>query len=388
MARMRTVKTVELFFQEGSSDKVYNARIVEIATGKHDVVVQWGRRGSSLNEGKKAIGVALDAAEKTLAKLVREKTGKGYESVTENAQPAAEAPPEGQGSGSKVTGKRARVGRIAQLLNAIDEEHLDRVFADEGMIAQQKLDGTRVLVHVESEVFATNRSGQVTNVAKAILEGAANLAPGTVLDGEVVTDAKGVATYWMFDLLASGGDELVDLGYAARWERLDGEVEPGVFGPLRVLPVAVGSNAKRALYEKLRTAQAEGIVFKHRDAPYKAGRPASGGTQLKHKFVKSADVVIVENAGNAYRMVVHDGARPFDVGKVFAGTTNETRKRIDALLAAGKTPVAEVRYLYATDDEQLFQPVFVRLRDDKLAKECARNQLTRTNRAVVTTFKP
>ncbi len=385
---MRTVKTVELFFQEGSSDKVYNARIVENAIGKHDVVVQWGRRGSTLNEGKKAIGVALDTAEKTLAKLVREKTGKGYQSVTEDAQPAAEAPPEGQGSGSKVTGKRARVGRVAQLLNAIEEEHLVRVFADDAMIAQQKLDGTRVLVHVESEVFATNRSGQLTNVPKAILDGAANLAPGTVLDGEVVADEEGTATYWMFDLLASGGEALIELGYADRWERLDGEVEPGVFGPLRVLPMAVGSEAKRALYQLLRAAQAEGIVFKQRDAPYRAGRPTSGGTQLKHKFVKSADVVIVENAGNAYRMVVQDGARPFDVGKVFAGTTNETRKRIDTLLAAGKTPVAEVRYLYATDDEQLFQPVFVRLRDDKRARDCARTQLTRTNRAVVTTFMP
>ena len=58
-------------------------------------------------------------------------------------------------------------------------------------------------------------------------------------------------------------------------------------------------------------------------------------------------------------MVVFDHGKRFDVGKVFAGTTNESRKELDALLAAGQAPVAEVKYLYATAD-QLQQPAFVR----------------------------
>ncbi|GEM_PF-6778282 len=37
---MSTVKTsVELFFQEGNSDKLYHARIIEISAGKHDVLL-------------------------------------------------------------------------------------------------------------------------------------------------------------------------------------------------------------------------------------------------------------------------------------------------------------------------------------------------------------
>jgi bifunctional non-homologous end joining protein LigD len=67
---------------------------------------------------------------------------------------------------------------------------------------------------------------------------------------------------------------------------------------------------------------------------------------------------------------------------VFAGTTNESRAELDERLAAGERPVAEVRYLYATDDEQLFQPVFIRLRDDKPANECLRSQLEKTRRDV------
>jgi bifunctional non-homologous end joining protein LigD len=374
---MTTLKSIELFFQEGTSDKVYNARIVETAPGKHDVEVEWGRRGSGLNKGKKAVGVSLEAATKTYDRLVREKTGKGYEAITTDVRPAAVAPPEGEGSGSKVQGKRAKVGRVAQLLNPVDEDVLERLLADDAMVAQQKLDGVRVLVHVKETLVATNRAGQATHVAEDIIAGLAHLPHGTVVDGEVLHDK-----YWLFDVLAIGDEEVSRLGYIERWERLDGDVEPGLFGPISVLPYAAGK-AKRALLESLRASHAEGIVFKNKHAPYTAGRPASGGMQLKHKFVKTADVVIVENAGNAYRMIVHDGSKRFDVGKVFAGTTNASRKDLDARLAAGETPVAEVKYLYATDDDQLYQPVFVRTRDDKEPEECLRSQLTHTSRRVV-----
>jgi len=72
------------------------------------------------------------------------------------------------------------------------------------------------------------------------------------------------------------------------------------------------------------------------------------------------------------------------LGRVFAGTTNASRKLLDAALGRGDKVVCEVRYLYATDDHQLFQPVFVGIRDDKAAKQCLRDQLLQTNRKVVT----
>ncbi|MEZ4234784.1 MAG: hypothetical protein R3F59_01185 [Myxococcota bacterium] len=204
------------------------------------------------------------------------------------------------------------------------------------------------------------------------------LPVGTVVDGEPVGDDG----FWLFDVLSLAGDDVRKLGYAERWALLWHEVEPALSGPVRVLPVMEGE-AKRALCEALQAARAEGIVFKHRDAPYTAGRPSSGGPQRKHKFLRTADVLVVENAGNAYRMAVWDGRSLLDVGKVFAGTTNDSRRDLDARLAAGERPVAEVRYLYATKDLQLFQPVFVRLRDDKADAACGRDQLVGTNRAVI-----
>jgi bifunctional non-homologous end joining protein LigD len=379
---MTTLKSIELFFQEGSSDKVYLASLLEDA-GAYTVKVQWGRRGSALNQGNKAVKVSLKAAEQMFDKLVREKTGKGYQAVTEAVQPAAVAPPEGQGSGSKVVGKRAKVGHAAQLLNSIEEHELDRFLRDDVYVAQQKLDGHRTIAHVgKDEIVPTNRAGQRTEVPGDILAGLGDLPHGTVVDGEVVAHEKG-HLYWLFDVLQVGDRDVTGLGYLERWALLEEELEPGLSGQVRVLPIAQGHAKKRALHDKLAKAHAEGIVFKDARAPYKPGRPASGGTQRKHKFVKTADVVLVSNAGNAYQMAVLDGKRQVLVGKVFAGTTNESRKAIDALLGDGERPTAEVRYLYATEDDQLFQPVFVRLRDDKTEKECLLSQLERTSREAV-----
>ncbi len=373
----RTIKAVELFFQEGASDKVYNATIVA-DDGAYTVQVSWGRRGSTLNEGAKAVRVGLAAAEKKFESLVREKTNKGYQRVSSESRPAAVAPPVGEGSGSKAPRARAKVGHAAQLLTPIEDDQLDRFLADDAMVAQQKIDGMRVIAHVGAEIMVTNRDGQRATVDRRAFDGLSYLPHGTIVDGELLDDG-----YWLFDLLQLGGDDVRQLGYVERWNLLDGELEPALTGGVRVVPVAVGRARKRKLHARLRTAGAEGMVFKHRDAPYSAGRPSSGGPQRKHKFVKTADVVIVENAGNAYLMAVRDGRSQFVVGKVFAGTTNTTRKALDTALGRGEHPVCEVQYLYATDDHQLFQPVFLRVRDDKPSDQCRRDQLVTTCRTVI-----
>ena len=96
--------------------------------------------------------------------------------------------------------------------------------------------------------------------------------------------------------------------------------------------------------------------------------------------MKTADVVITKNVGNAYQMAAFEDGALREIGKVFAGTTNESRAELDRLLGDGVTPVAEVKYLYATDDKVLFQPVFVRTRDDKEASACTIDQLVQTDR--------
>jgi bifunctional non-homologous end joining protein LigD len=368
---MKVVKAIELFFQEGSSDKVYNAKIVEDGGGLYTVHVEWGRRGSGLNTGTKAVKVPLAKAERELDKVVREKTNKGYEERTGTVAPAPVAPPAGQGSASKVGGKgRKKLAQAAQLLNPCSPAEVEALLAEAKVIAQPKLDGARVLLHVLDEVVATNRAGQLTALAPAELLACAAAAPkGTILDGELVG-----STYHVFDLLRFGDKDLRSQGYLTRWLALD-TLLVDLEGPVQLVPTARTEKEKRALLKRLQEQRAEGIIFKRVDAPYVAGRPSSGGTQLKHKFTKTADVVITENAGNAYAMMVYEDGTERAIGKVFAGTTNASRKELDARLGKGERPVAEVEYLYATDDDQLFQPVFRGLRDDKDAEECTLDQL-------------
>jgi predicted DNA-binding WGR domain protein len=91
MTTPKVIKAIELFFQEGSSDKIYTATLVEEG-GLFSVNVEWGRRNSPLNKGKKAVSVPLAKAEKAFDKVVHEKTSKGYEAVTGAVAPAAVAP--------------------------------------------------------------------------------------------------------------------------------------------------------------------------------------------------------------------------------------------------------------------------------------------------------
>lgn len=376
---MAIVKSIELFFQEGSHDKVYNAQLVLEDDGTYSVNVTWGRRNAAFNTGKKANHASKAEAEKQFAKVVREKTNKGYQEVTVEVQPAEVAPPVGQGSAALSPSAKKKVGFEAQLLEPIADHELESMLESDTYVAQQKIDGIRVLAHIEeNDIVPVNRNGERTDkVSRPLLAGLESLPVGTVVDGEVMGDG----TYWLFDVLRLGDQDITHIGYEDRWLILADELGPDLSGSIRVLKLAMNRDDKRALFQSLVDANAEGIVFKTRMAPYTAGRSVA---QRKHKLVKSCDVVVLSNAGNAYLMGVHHAGKIFEVGKVFAGTTNESRAALDALLTAGKRPVAEVRYLYATDDHQLYQPVFVRLRDDKPAAQCVRTQLERTNKGVLT----
>ena len=72
------MKSISLFYRDGTSDKVYRAEIVPDGA-EYRVNFQFGRRGTKLAEGTKTrIPVSLALAENIFAKLVAEKRGKGY----------------------------------------------------------------------------------------------------------------------------------------------------------------------------------------------------------------------------------------------------------------------------------------------------------------------
>jgi len=78
---MNTIDSVQLFFQEGNSDKVYNVRLEMDETG-YNVFFSYGRRDGNMTEGYKVQGSSEAVARKEFDKLVLSKTRKGYQRCT------------------------------------------------------------------------------------------------------------------------------------------------------------------------------------------------------------------------------------------------------------------------------------------------------------------
>lgn len=372
-----TVKSIRLAYRDDSSDKVYHAAIVE-TDGKFSVNVEWGRRGSTLSTSTKAKDTTLEKANSAFDRVVKEKTGKGYSEVADEG---------GQKTlvGLAATGGREQLDQTAQLLNPIEEDEVQRFILDDEWVAQQKYDGVRIIAHLNDDgVKFTNRKGQVTVVAKVVEETLAKFPKGTILDGELLPASTGEESiYWVFDILQLKGQNTKEVGFADRHTLLSALLKKFGTPYVKLAPIFVGPGDKRNLVETLRSQSAEGVVFKKADAHYVAGRPASGGDQRKLKFTKTADVVLTKWDGKAFQMAVFDGHLLRDVGRVYAGTTEEDRKSLIAAIGTlTDPPVVEVRYLYATDGDILFQPVFMRTRSDKRPNECLHSQLVRTNREV------
>jgi bifunctional non-homologous end joining protein LigD len=125
---------------------------------------------------------------------------------------------------------------------------------------------------------------------------------------------------------------------------------------------------KAVLLASLRAQNKEGIVFKRLDAPYTAGRPNSGGSQLKHKFYATCSAVVAkvnQQRSVEVRLMNCEGWIPagnvtipanFDVPQVGS--------------------VVEVRYLYAFKESGcLYQPTYLGERDDIAVGDCKTTQL-------------
>lgn len=79
---MRLIKQATLHFQEGNSDKIYEADLCDVGQNQFVVNFRYGRRGGNLKEGTKTKSPVTQAkAESEFAKLVNSKTKKGYEII-------------------------------------------------------------------------------------------------------------------------------------------------------------------------------------------------------------------------------------------------------------------------------------------------------------------
>jgi bifunctional non-homologous end joining protein LigD len=318
-------------------------------------------------------------------------------------------------------------------VDAMNAEPADDAFTRDGWIFELKLDGYRLIAsksHGEALLLTRNGNdytGVFPEIARAVK---ALPVDECIIDGEVVvSDPKGLpsfallqrrgrltssidikraavelpATFFAFDLLAFEDFDLRPLPLLKRKEFL-AEVVPKI-GPLRALDHI--EREGEAFLAQVAEMGLEGVIAKKADAPYRGGR---SGQWLKIKREKTGDFVIVgftEPKGSRAYMGALQLADMVDGTLVYAGRVGtgfndallaELKGMLDPIVrrdapCAAPLPsesipetstttwvdpvyVCEVRFREWTPDGLLRHPAFMRLRNDKNAHECDRQQWT------------
>ena len=353
-AALNTTQTerTTLYYREGSSDKVYQAAIEPKGEG-FVVNFAYGRRGSTMNTGTKTqTPVDHETATRIFTKLVNEKKAKGY----------TEGP---DGTPYQHTENKDRVtGHLPQLLNPIDELEVKRLIKDPGWAMQEKLDGRRVLVRKHgAEIHGINRKGLLIGLPSPVLVAAHNITGDFVLDGECIGDSL-----HSFDLLEFNGEDYRTQPYQRRFEQLSTFLNEPDIAHIELVETAIDSANKERMFRHLQTEKKEGVVFKRLDAPYTAGRPNSGGNQLKHKFYATCSAVVAKiNEKRSVELCLLNGKGWISVGNI----TIPSNFKIPEV-----GTVIEARYLYAfRESNALYQPVYLGPRQDVEQHECVLSQL-------------
>ncbi|WP_081601668.1 WGR domain-containing protein [Thiobacillus denitrificans] len=347
------IQSVSLYFSEGSSDKTYQVQLVQ-TDGGYLVNFQYGRRGSSLTSGSKTPSPVDEAkARKIFDKLVTEKMAKGYT-------------PDVSGTAYQDTPKGELVtGVLPQLLNPVEECGLDDLFADLAWCLQEKYDGERRMVsNVGGEWFGINRKGLRVALPMPVVEALGVVSANTIIDGELIGDV-----YYAFDILERNGTDLREYPYEDRHDALMREVRALDPKVVVLVDIHVSEDEKREAYALVEGKKGEGVVFKRLRAAYTVGRPSSGGTQLKYKFVESGTFVV--DSQNDSKRSVQVAAFDQNGNKVLLGNVS-IPPNYD-IPSVGD--IVEVQYLYAYKGGSLYQPIYRGKRADQSLEDCTLSQL-------------
>jgi len=291
-------------------------------------------------------------------------------------------------------------------------------FDGDDWLFEIKWDGVRAIATVTDVVSLRSRndvelSGQFPELAEL-----KNLAPRTVLDGEIVVMSGGKpdmqallsrlqgsmprtgappVTYIVFDILERDGKDLTALSFVERLEALKAAVREG---PHVVLSEPVAGRGVDYYHAAINRGL-EGVMAKRKDSRYEPG--VRGSTWLKIKGLQSCDCVIAGYtpglggrgpAFGALLLGLYDGGNLVPVGKVGTGFSDQLLNDLMAQFATLQTTVpqlpgvrgkvvwlepvlvCEVAYMEVTKDRKLRMPRFIRIRTDKPATTCTTGQIT------------
>ena len=397
------IQSVTLHCQQGSSDKVYILGIMRLEpltsttwspSQNFAVVAHYGRRYGPLTVTHKGHFSTLVEATKKFNSLVREKSAKGYEHIQHAVIESVTTPDEGAQASAPTPAPYVPAPFVPSapprprcvLLNAVNPDSVDSLLEAPEWALQPKIDGQRLLVEIAEDgtIRGFNRRGVEVTVPANIVEGLDGFPTGVTYDGEITGGADG-QVFHIFDVVdenltfqqrtealervfgrQEGRPPAGRLLTPYRQEALEGIVGQNGNGSVRLVRTYIDRWAKRESLKTLADANREGVVFKRLDARYTVGRPNSGGSYLKHKFVQSAtcQVLRVNNQRSVEIGLVGPGALPSrSCGNVTIPANHE-------IPAVGQ--LVEVQYLYANPvvsdfsrgSATLYQPVYLGVRDD------------------------
>jgi ATP-dependent DNA ligase len=295
----------------------------------------------------------------------------------------------------------------------------------EGWRYEPKYDGFRTIAFCDgAEVGLQSRGGKPMNryfpeVERQLLDMAAD---GVVIDGEMVVTVDGIqefdllsqrihpaasrveklsnqtpAVFHAFDLLAAGGESLLDLPYDERRAQLEA---------LDLAPVqltSITTDRDQAAGDWL-TGSSEGVIAKQGDAPYLPGERKG---MVKIKRVRTADCVVMafrfgkkEGTVGSLILGLHNAAGELQVVGHTSSFGAEQKRDLLALLEPYRTHergsgepsrwksdeelvweglrpelVCEVAFDHTTGERIRHGAKFLRWRDDKAPAECLLEQL-------------
>ena len=341
-------ESIRLLSTKDGADKEYRVQL-EAKDGGFIVTGFNGRRGGPLKAQPKITSpVPYDEAKKAYDALVKSKLKGGYNPADAGAEYVVPADI-GTPTGIKL-----------HLLTQVPESDVERYINDDRYLAQEKYDGERRPVARRETVIGSNKNSFQTTLPAAVVDVLSALPQDTEIDAEQVGE-----TLYCFDVMKIAGECQRDVACLERKRKLDVLVNR-LGNPANIVSIetAVGTEAKRALYQRLRATRSEGIVFKLVDSGYGEGKTDD---MLKVKFIESATLQVASIHPTKRSVTV----QAFDDMGVAVPLGSVTVPANYPIPTVGE--LVEIEYLYVV--KSLVQPVFRGVRTDQTLASCTLRQL-------------
>jgi bifunctional non-homologous end joining protein LigD len=260
------IESVDLVYSDlsigGNSNKEYHLQLEKNGSG-YLVNFQFGRIGSHLKTGTKTpVSLPLAEAKAIFNDILNEKLGKGYDRPKGTNGHSTKAPIQ-----QKVV-QSTRTSYPAELLEEIGQEKALELANDNRYLLQKKYDGHRKQIQkTKTQILTYNKKGELVPFNGSPSAADFLSLPGTfILDGEQIGNH-----FYAFDIFEVDGVDLATRSYSERFKLLKVLINnlkfvklAETFGP--------DSSEKSSAFMNYVEQRAEGVVFKLKSAPYRAGR--------------------------------------------------------------------------------------------------------------------